>query len=101
MCDAQGTAIATVQVDNDRVRVTRWDFPERGSNTGWHRHAYDYVVVPMVDGVLDIKDAEGRITQAELKAGVSYARTAGVEHDVINGGDAPMSFVEIEVLCAG
>jgi mannose-6-phosphate isomerase-like protein (cupin superfamily) len=34
---------------------------------------------------------------AELKAGVSYARDAGVEHNVVNAGDAPLSFVEVEL----
>ncbi|WP_370399693.1 cupin domain-containing protein [Sulfitobacter sp. JB4-11] len=101
MGEAQGTAIATVQVDSDVVRVTRWDFPVKGANTGWHRHAYDYVVVPMMDGTLAIKGADGTVTQAPLKAGVSYARPAGVEHDVINDTDGPMAFVEIEVLRGG
>ncbi len=36
-------AIATVQVDDANVRVTRWDFPP-GSETGWHRHGMAYVV---------------------------------------------------------
>jgi beta-alanine degradation protein BauB len=30
------------------------------------------------------------------KAGEAYRRDAGVEHNVINGGDGPMSFIEIE-----
>jgi mannose-6-phosphate isomerase-like protein (cupin superfamily) len=29
---------------------------------------------------------------------VSYFRPAGVEHDVINGGDRDLIFVEIELL---
>ena len=31
-----------------------------------------------------------------LEAGAAYARPAGVRHDVMNGGEAPMSFVEVE-----
>ena len=36
----------TVFIDNERVRVTEWRFAP-GAATGWHRHEYDYVVVPM------------------------------------------------------
>ncbi len=36
-------------------------------------------------------------TAVVLKAGQSYARPAGIEHDVMNGSDHPMAFVEIEV----
>ena len=35
----------TVQIDDDKVKVTRWDFLP-GAETGWHRHEMDYVVVP-------------------------------------------------------
>jgi hypothetical protein len=38
-------AIPTVQIDNDHVKVTEWRFPP-GGETGWHRHAMYYVVVP-------------------------------------------------------
>ena len=34
---------------------------------------------------------------AALEAGRSYARPAGVEHNVVNAGPAPLSFVETEV----
>jgi hypothetical protein len=32
-----------------------------------------------------------------MTPGQSYGRKAGVEHDVITAGDAPVSFVEIEL----
>ncbi len=38
-------AVATVQVDNERVRVTEWRFAP-GAETGEHVHRMDYVVVP-------------------------------------------------------
>ena len=101
MCEATGTAIGTVQVETEEVRVTRWDFPHKGANTGWHTHAYDYVVVPVVDGTLSITSPDGTVSEVPLKAGVSYAREAGVEHDVANGLDTPMAFVEIEMLKTG
>jgi hypothetical protein len=93
-----GTAKATVLVDNDRTRVTEWRFPKRGDNTGWHRHAHDYVVVPLFDGVLEIEADGGARTSAAMTNGAPYFRTAGVEHDVINGNDFECAFVEIEFL---
>lgn len=90
------SAKPTVFVDNDRTRVTEWRFPSRGDNTGWHRHEYDYVVVPMDDGALAIKDGDGAIVEVPLKKGVPYFREAGVEHDVISANDFEYAFVEIE-----
>lgn len=90
-----GSATPTLQVDDDTVRITRWDF-QPGEATGWHRHGMPYVVVPLVDGVLKIVDATGE-KLVPLTAGASYARPEGVEHDVINAGEGLMAFVEIEM----
>jgi quercetin dioxygenase-like cupin family protein len=88
-------AIPTVQIDNDRVRVTEWRFAP-GAATGWHRHAHDYVVVPGTTGRLELEE-EGGTRVAELSAGQAYFRQAGVEHDVINANPFPFAFVEIEI----
>ncbi len=88
-------AIPTVQIDNDRTKVTEWRFPP-GAATGWHRHEMHYVVVPMTTGALTIEDGAGNRTTAELTAGVSYYRDLGVEHDVINSNDFEFVFVEVE-----
>ncbi|WP_419911004.1 cupin domain-containing protein [Hoeflea sp.] len=93
-----GSAIANVLIDNERTRVTEWRFKKRGDNTGWHRHQYDYVVVPMFDGVLEIDLGNGEMTDAKLQNGIPYFRNAGVEHDVINGNDFECAFIEIEFL---
>ncbi len=93
-----GAAIPTIFIENERTRVTEWRFKEKGDNTGWHRHEYDYVVVPLFDGVLEIADAEGNITKAQLTNGVPYFRDLGVEHDVINGNDFECAFIEVEFL---
>jgi quercetin dioxygenase-like cupin family protein len=99
MCgDNAGSAIPTVLIDNDRVRVTEWRFKERGDNTGWHRHEYDYVVVPLFDGHLEIDVGGGEIVKAEMTNGVPYFRELGVEHDVMNGNDFECAFVEVELL---
>lgn len=97
---AQATpAKATLQEDNDRVRVTEYRFAP-GASTGWHRHEHDYVVVPMTTGPLLIRNAEGETT-ADLTSGASYFRRAGVEHDVINPGPGEFAFVEIELKKSG
>jgi beta-alanine degradation protein BauB len=88
-------AIPTVQIENDRVRVTEWRFAP-GAATGHHRHEYDYVVVPMTTGKLLLDEPEGK-RHAQLTVGQSYTRTAGVEHNVINDNDFPFVFVEIEL----
>lgn len=100
MCNPNksGSAIPTQFINNDRTLVTEWRFENKGDNTEWHKHDYDYVVVPLFDGVLNIKNGKGEITQAELKNGVPYFRQMGVEHDVINGNDFECAFVEIEIV---
>ncbi|MCP4382097.1 MAG: cupin domain-containing protein [Hyphomicrobiales bacterium] len=88
-------AKSTVVIDNDRTRVTEWRFAP-GEATGWHRHEFDYVVVPMTTGSLTLVDGKGNETVADLTAGSPYFREAGVEHDVINRGVSEFVFVEIE-----
>lgn len=98
MCDAAGTAIPTMQIENPRVRVTEWRFSKKGDNTGWHRHGHDYIVVPLFDGILEIENEDGEKIRSEMKNGVSYFRKAGVRHDVVNGNDFECAFVEVELL---
>ena len=93
-----GTAEATVFIDNERTRVTEWRFKKRGDTTGWHRHEYDYVVVPLFDGHLEIDTGDGEIAISPMKNGVPYFRELGVEHDVRNGNDFECAFIEIEFL---
>lgn len=83
------------QIDNDRARVTEWRF-EPGAATGWHRHEFDYVVVPLYTGTLEIDDGKQR-TPANLAAGQAYFRSAGVEHNVRNANDFEFAFVEVEL----
>jgi len=87
-------ASSRVYIDNERTRVAEWRFAP-GAATGWHRHEYDYVVVPMLDGRLKLLDAGGE-RFSELKQGEPYFRNAGVEHDVVNANDYEYSFIEIE-----
>lgn len=100
MCDTphSGRAKGEVLIENDTTRVTKWQFEKRGDNTGWHRHAFDYVVVPLFDGQLEIDNGGDETSFAQLKNGVPYFRELGVEHDVINGNDFECAFIEIEFL---
>jgi quercetin dioxygenase-like cupin family protein len=92
-------AIPTVQIDNEQVKVTEWRFAP-GAQTGWHRHAMYYVVVPQTTGALLLETAQGQVT-SQLTAGHSYARPVGIEHNVINPGSAEFVFVEIELKSTG
>jgi quercetin dioxygenase-like cupin family protein len=89
-------AVPTVFLDNERVRVTEWRFAP-GAATGRHRHEMDYVVVPLVDGELELVGQAGERTRAELRKGVPYFRNSGVEHDVINANPYEFAFIEIEL----
>jgi quercetin dioxygenase-like cupin family protein len=89
-------AVPTVQVDNDRVRVTEWRFAP-GAETGEHVHGMDYLVVPSGNGRLKLVSPQGEASFSDLKLGVSYFRKAGVHHNVINVNDFEFSFVEIEL----
>ena len=88
-------ATAHLQVDNDRVIVTEWRFAP-GADTGHHVHAFDYVVVPLTTGTLRLVEPDGT-RDVSLQAGVSYARMAGVAHNVINVHDYEFRFIEIEL----
>jgi len=96
MTEPKNVAQPTVFIDNERVRVTEWRFAP-GAATGWHRHEFDYVVVPMADGRLKLVAEGGQESTADLKKGVPYFRNVGVEHDVINANDGEYAFVEIEL----
>jgi len=89
------SAKSTVFIDNDRVVVTEWRFAP-GASTGWHRHGHDYVVVPLMDGKVKLLTKDGE-SLAEMKKGVPYYRSEGVEHDVINANDGEYAFIEIEL----
>jgi quercetin dioxygenase-like cupin family protein len=88
-------ATSSIQIDNERVIVTEWVFAP-GSDSGHHVHAHDYVVVPMTTGTLRLVEPTGT-RDAQLRAGVSYSRPAGVSHNVINVNAFEFRFLEIEL----
>ena len=97
MSTRRAPATATVRIDEPQVRATEFRFAP-GAETGWHRHEYDYVVVPLLDGKLLLEEPGGTTRIAELRAHIPYARRAGVEHNVVNANDFEFAFLEIELL---
>lgn len=81
--------------ESERVIVTEWRLaPE--AETGWHRHAHDYVVVCLTGGRLLAESASGTV-ETELSFGQTYARPAGVEHNIVNPNAGEFRFIEIEI----
>ena len=89
-------AVPREMIASDRVKVTEWRFAP-GAETGWHRHGYDYVVVPMTTGKLLLEE-QGGSRHAQLTAGEPYARQVGVEHNVVNDNPFEFVFIEVEML---
>jgi beta-alanine degradation protein BauB len=87
---------ATTLIDDARVRATRFDF-EPGAETGWHRHGMDYVITTLTDCPMLLEEPGGGSRRVMIPAGTVYRRDEGVEHNVVNDGTVPMSFVEIEL----
>ncbi|MBO0344465.1 cupin domain-containing protein [Roseibium sp. CAU 1637] len=93
---ARAQATATQLIDDDRVRVTRFDFAP-GAETGWHRHGMDYIITTLTDCPMTLEEPGGDSRNVLIPAGTVYRRDEGVEHNVINGGETVMSFVETEL----
>lgn len=91
------SATPVTHIDDERFRVTEWRFAP-GAETGGHVHGHDYVIVPLEDGVLLLEEPGGVERTAELRRHVPYSRRSGVEHNVINAGDGPLAFLEVEVV---
>ena len=88
-------ATSTLLQETDRALVTQWRFAP-GAETGWHRHAHDYIVVVLTAGKLTQETSNGDIV-TELAFGQTYARPVGVEHNVVNPNAHEFVFIEIEL----
>ncbi len=86
---------ATQLIDDERVRVTRFDFGA-GAETGWHRHGFDYVITAITDCPMLLEEPGGATRRVLVPAGTAYRRVQGVEHNVVCDGPG-MSFVEVEL----
>jgi len=94
---ARPQAVATVRIENARVKATEYHFVP-GAETGWHVHAYDYVIVPLTDGRLLLEEPGGATRHTDLTLGIPYQRNAGVEHNVVNAGAKELRFLEVEIV---
>jgi len=83
-------------IDTEDVRVTEWRM-EPGASTGLHRHDCDFVIVPLTDGTLR-NIVAGGVKMVTITPGKAFLRKAPLEHDAFNAGDAPLAFVEVELL---
>ncbi|MGE3306140.1 MAG: cupin domain-containing protein [Rhizobiaceae bacterium] len=93
---ARQQANPTLLLVDEKVRVTRWDF-DPGAETRWHRHEMDYVVTTLTPCSFLLEEPGGGTRRVDIEAGVVYRRDEGVEHNVVNAGDRPMSFIEVEL----
>ncbi len=89
-------ATATILVDDERVRVIRFEFVP-GAETGWHVHGHDYVVTPISECVMLLEETGGTTREVTMAPGAAYRRKKGIEHNVVNNGKMPMIFVEVEL----
>jgi quercetin dioxygenase-like cupin family protein len=89
-------ARSTATADDDRVRITTLEFAD-GDETGHHRHAYDYIVVPVTGGTFVVHETDGTTRELSQVAGAAYLGRAGTEHNVVNQSGRAASFVEIEL----
>ena len=88
-------ALSKLLEETDRVILTEWRLAP-GTETGWHRHAYDYVVVCLTAGTLLAETAKGNV-ETELEFGQTYTRPVGVEHNIVNPTGNEFAFVEVEL----
>lgn len=87
---------ATHLIEDDRTRVTRFDF-EPGQETGWHVHELDYIIVTLTECHMELVKPGGKSRQTIVPAGTAYRRDVGIEHNVVNAGSSLMSFIEVEM----
>ena len=91
----RSAARASQLIDNDQVRVTRFEF-KPDYETGWNENGFDYVIVALRDCNTLIEEKE-TARKVDTEIGAVYCQKADVKHHVINGGTALMAFVEAEM----
>jgi quercetin dioxygenase-like cupin family protein len=91
-------AESVTSIDDERIRVTTWTFPDAGASTGPHVHEHDYVVVPVTGGTFVVTGADGAVRELTQHSGIPYRGTAGTAHEVVNRGGPRAVFVEIELI---
>ena len=95
MAKPRPRATSNLLEENERLIITQWRLAA-GAETGWHRHRHDYVVVCLTAGRLVAETASGDVA-TDLQFGQTYARRAGVEHNIVNANEHEFAFIEIEL----
>ena len=95
MPNSRPKATSRLVHENERVIITEWRL-EPEAETGWHRHAYDYIVVCLTSGQLLAETADGHQV-TDLHLGQTYARPVGVEPNIVNPGTKEFAFIEVEL----
>ncbi|HEX9835749.1 MAG TPA: hypothetical protein VGB90_02785 [Alphaproteobacteria bacterium] len=85
----------TVLIDDARARITQWRLPP-GTQTGWHRHTYDYVTIQQSGGRLRLDYADGTVAHIDYQEGKVGTFTAPLEHNATNVSGIEMRVLEIE-----
>jgi quercetin dioxygenase-like cupin family protein len=95
MADDRTAAPHTIVHEDARARIIHYVI-RPGEQTGWHRHALDYVVIRLSDGTLTSHFADGTTKVFDYRAGTSASYAAPVEHNAVNTGDTDIVGYEIE-----
>src|ERR687898_2253033 len=66
---AQGKAVYTTVLENERVRVRDVTFPPGVLDTGMHTHEYAHVGVILTKGTLVFTDPDGKVDKVTFDAG--------------------------------
>jgi quercetin dioxygenase-like cupin family protein len=85
-----------VELENDQVRVLRVKLGPHES-TPQHAHSLNRVVVYLRDGKLRITTPEGKVTEAEHKAGDITWAAGPARHKDENPGEQPMELIAIDL----
>jgi len=88
-------ATVTVLLDNERTLIKEWRF-RPGDETGWHRHDYDFVVLPRTHGRLSLVTQDGE-SHRDIVGGSCYTRCAGIEHNVTNLSEHDVVILDVEL----
>ena len=84
-----------ILLDNGHTRITTWTFAP-GDQTGWHRHAFDYVTLQQSGGALLLQRSDGSESHVDYEDGRTVFWTAPIEHNAINISDVEVRALEIE-----
>ena len=97
--DRNGRVGHTLVSETDRVRVWLINL-QPGERLPFHRHVLDYFWTALTPGRARSRYSDGKVREFEYAPGETRRLATGtgdpVTHDLVNIGDAPLSFVTVE-----